>query len=848
MLNKVSEKKIHILRYVLVIGWILMIISLFYDPISAPLTEPNNIYSPLRDQILLRAQDPSTCIRVQEVCLNQQPYPIATRIFWGMVVPSGIAIVFVLGHEFWRRICPLYFLSQIPRALGIKPKLKIDQNKWLTNNHLYLQFFLFYLGITARILFINSARPVFGLFLILTILSAIMMVFLYGGRSWCHYVCPFGMVQMVFTGPRGLLDSEAHTAPPRTVTQSMCRTFDSQTGKEKITCISCKSPCMDIDSEKAYWQHLTKPGRKLVQYGYLGLVIGYFVYYFLYAGNFDYYFSGAWTHEKNQLASLFKPGFYIFGNPIAIPKIIATPLTLAAFALIAFWVCTQIEKAYTAYLRKNNPEINREQIIHRIFSVCTFLAFNIFYIYGGRPEILRLPKVVQFAFNGLVVLVSTFWLYRTWGRSLEQYKKESIADKLRRQLKKLNLNFTRILKNRSLDQLKPDELDILAQVIPQATRQDRLQVYKGVLEESLEAGNLEAANSFNSLAQVRQQLEISEEEHYAMLTEVGIEDPTLLKSNQESAQEERLRIESYREAIAGKVQKLVDSGMPLKDAIASQSKQIQNLKKEYRITKQENLQVLSSMLDTLRPKAEAFLALLQEEAWRYQALSNIDSHSQKPIFVLLRKLLLAKQQLIITPLLTILEMLDNQPDALELAKRIGMVTGDTIAEVLKDQTAGWQDRLSPQILKQLKPVRRWSEAQTSLISDESTQLAMPSVGSQESSVASKESIEGILLDLSHEPNPITQAASLYALTQLNPEKGQQQASQLLTKTMLDDLVKETAANILGKPHQSPSIIEQLLALSQQNNFQSLTSEKLLSLVTQAKKQGEEITQLYPKKI
>ena len=27
----------------------------------------------------------------------------------------------------------------------------------------------------------------------------------YGGRSWCHYVCPFGMVQMVLTGPRGLL-------------------------------------------------------------------------------------------------------------------------------------------------------------------------------------------------------------------------------------------------------------------------------------------------------------------------------------------------------------------------------------------------------------------------------------------------------------------------------------------------------------------------------------------------------------------------------------------------------------------------------------------------------------------
>ena len=836
MLNKVSERKIHIFRYVLVISWILMIISLFYDPISAPLTNPNNIYSPLRDQILLLAQDPSTCIRVQGECLNQQPYPIATRIFWGMTVPTAIAIVLVLGHETWRRICPLYFLSQIPRALGIKPKLKIEHNKFLVNNHLYLQFFLFYLGLNARILFINAARPVFGLFLILTILSAIIMVFLYGGRSWCHYVCPFGMVQMVFTGPRGLLDSEAHTAPPRTVTQSMCRTFDSKTGQEKITCISCKSPCMDIDSEKAYWHHLTKPGRKLVQYGYLGLVIGYFVYYYLYAGNFNYYFSGAWTHEKNQLASLFKPGFYIFEHAIPIPKIIATPLTLAAFVLIACGVCTQIEKAYTTYLRRNNPEINREQAIHRIFSVCTFLAFNIFYIYGGRPEILRLPQVVQLLFNSLVILISTVWLYRTWGRSLEKYKKETIADKLRRQLKKLNLNLTRILNNRSLNQLKPDELDILAQVLPQATRQDRLQVYKGVLEESLAAGNIQAANSLNTLAHLRQPLEISEEEHYAVLAELGLEDPTLFKSNQESAQEERLRIQSYREALAAMVQELVDSGMPLQDAIALKTKQIQNLKQEYRITKQEHLQVLSGMWDILRPKAEALLALLQQEALRYQAIIIISSHSPTPIFVLLRKLLLIKQQLIVTSLLTILEIFHNQPDAIELAKRIGIVTGDAVAELLKDQTAGWQHRLSPQILKELKPVRRWSESQTSLINEEATQIKISSVTSQEVSIASKEAIEEILLDLSQEPNPITQAASLYALTQLNPEKGQQQASQLLTKNMLGDLVKETVAYILDEPHQSPSIIEQLLTLSQQNNFQSLTSEKLLSLVTQANKQ------------
>ena len=56
MLSQVSEKKMHIVRYVLVIGWLLIIVSLFYDPISAQLTDPNNIYSPLRDIYIEKAR------------------------------------------------------------------------------------------------------------------------------------------------------------------------------------------------------------------------------------------------------------------------------------------------------------------------------------------------------------------------------------------------------------------------------------------------------------------------------------------------------------------------------------------------------------------------------------------------------------------------------------------------------------------------------------------------------------------------------------------------------------------------------------------------------------------------
>ncbi len=685
-----------------------------------------------------------------------------------------------------------------------------------------------------RILFVNSARPVFGGFLLFTIAAAIIMNLFYGGRSWCHYVCPFGMVQMVLTGPRGLLGSEAQKEPPKTITQSMCRTFDKKTNSEKITCISCKSPCMDIDSEKAYWEQITKPGRNLVQYGYLGLVCGYFIYYFLYSGNFDYYFSGAWTHEAGQVDKIFNPGFYLGGQAIPIPKFIAAPLTLGAMAGIFYFAINKIEKIYGAYLKKQNAEIDSKIIRHRVFTLVTFLAVNFFYVYGGRPEILRLPFIVQMIFNALVVLVSTLWLVRTWGRTNTQYKKESIADKLRRQLRKLNLDFPQILGGRSLDDLKADELDLLAQVVPQVTKQDRIQVYKGVLEGSIQAGTVEATNSLKSLQSVRQTLEVTEEEHYAVLTELGIDDPTLLKSPQEYTQENRLRIESYNEAIASLLQELLDSGMPFHEAVQAKTKQIASLKNEYNINKQEHIQVLSGLFDSLRPKAEKLLALLQVENSRYQVISNFEPHSNTPVFLLLRKLLLAKQQLIVTPLLAVLELLNEEPDVVQLAQRTGIVASEAITQVFAAEPQ-WQQRLNPKLLQELMPGDLNSTQKTLLKQDgKATKLHSESLSAQ--------AVDNALLELLQEPNPITESASLYALTQLNRQKGLGQAQQISQKPLQNDLLKDTAISLLGQSLK-PSVIEQLLSMSRQPHFQNMTSDQLLSLVTQAQQNHHDITEI-----
>ena len=339
------------------------------------------------------------------------------------------------------------------------------------------------------------------------------------------------MYRLSLPGPRGLLGSDASLLPPGNITQSMCRTID-KSGEETSACVGCKSACFDIDAEKSYWEDLHKPGRRLVQYGYLGLVISYFVYYRLYAGNFDYYFSGAWIHEENQLATIWKPGFYLFEQAINIPKIVAVPLTFFVGVTITYWICCKVEKVYRAYLKRKNPQISSQQVLHKIFTVCTFFAFNCFFIYGGRPEILRLPIIVQLLFNAFIVLVSAVWLVRTWNRSQEKYKKDSLAHSFRRQIEKFPIDVSSFLNQRSLDDLTSDELFLLASVIPQFRKKERLQIYQAIFQDGLVQHNFTSADSFDALKEIRSHLTLNEEEHYLILSELAREQPNLLYDNQ----------------------------------------------------------------------------------------------------------------------------------------------------------------------------------------------------------------------------------------------------------------------------------------------------------------------------
>jgi hypothetical protein len=532
MFSRIPEKRMHYVRWILSIGWAVLIGSLFYDPISAQLTEQHNLWSPFHIQ--------GSCINFQGTCLKQVPYAMGARIFWGMVIPSAIILLLFFGHEAWRRICPLSFIAQIPRALGLQHKrlttkktgervpepVKVSKDSWLGRNYLYLQFFLLFLGLNIRLLFVNSDCLALGVYLVSTILLAMAVNYWYGGKSWCHYICPMAPVQMIYTGPRGLLGSKAHQEK-KNITQSMCRIVDDK-GKEKSACVGCKSTCLDIDMEKSYWEGLHQPERKPLYYGYIGLVIGFYLYFFLYSGNLNYFSTASWS-EVDQFSTLFKPGFYIANHAIPIPKLLAVPLTLSSFTGLSYAIGLQIEKAHERIKKSlSTKQVKHEtlssfarikhkaltiftlssfaQIQHKVFTIFTFLSFNALFFLGIYPSLSWLSLPIQQALTWLIVIASAAWFYRTLNRTADKYARESRANSLRRSLDQLAIDFPKVLEGRSLEELEADEVYILGKILPNLIRE------KELLEESLAQKDADFSAQIETLENIIQVIELSKTE------------------------------------------------------------------------------------------------------------------------------------------------------------------------------------------------------------------------------------------------------------------------------------------------------------------------------------------------
>jgi CRP-like cAMP-binding protein len=810
----------HVVRWILTSAWLLIIGSLFYDPWTSVLTQPNHPWSPFRLT--------DSCISVQGRCLVEQPYPLATTLFWGAIVPASIFILLVFGHEAWRRICPLSFLSQIPRALGKQrqfkrenpttgkvryelPKVKPDS--WLGKNYRYVQFGWLFVGLCGRILFFNADRLVLALWLLFTIAAAITVGYLYGGKSWCQYFCPMAPVQEIYSEPGGLLGSKAHISDT-SITQSMCRTVLPD-GKEQSACVACQNPCIDIDSERSYWDGLNKPEVSWLRYGYVGLVIGYFGYYYLYAGSWDYYMSGAWARQSDQLSSLLSPGFYLFGQAINIPKLVAVPLTLGASTAIGYRVGRSIEQWVKAYSRKHALKLTPEVIRHRIFTLCTFFIFNFFFIFGGRPLVQLMPIWVQYTYELALVLLSTLWVYKTWKLSPDLYSRENLASRFRKQLEKLQLNISQFVDGRSLNDLNTHEVYILAKVLPGFTKEKRHAAYKGVVREALEEGYANYSSSLEVLQQLRQELGITDDEHREVLEELGIEDPELLNPDRQRSLENQIRLTGYRKSLERLMRLQQRQGITnVNPDLDPNSAEINALRREYSINPQEEAWIMGGIspdAGNLR-RSEFLLAQLPDLITCYRGLNQPILHEHQSILLVLKSSIHHKKQLIIRTILETLVSLKNDRSALSLAQQLGDLAPVVLLELLESEN--WQARFHPEILERLKPLAGLTNTCQIDYSIEETLTSLAP-----------------LLD---DGNPLIQTACLYIIAQLDLDRSQAIARNYASIHNSSLLLQETVKVILSAVTDCPQLpnfplLEKVVHLFNSDFFHRMNSETLITL-------------------
>ncbi|MBJ7899162.1 MAG: cyclic nucleotide-binding domain-containing protein [Cyanobacteria bacterium RI_101] len=812
MLSRVPEPILHRVRWILTSLWLLLIASLFYDPFSPWLTAPEQTWSPFRIR-------PDECIAVQNRCLELDAYPLGAPVFWGLIVPSAIFILLVFGHEFWRRICPLSFLSQIPRALGRQRKiprpdaksgkvryeiLRIKAQSWLGRHYLYLQFGLLFLGLCCRILFINGDRLALALWLLATIFGAVAVGYLYGGKSWCNYFCPMAPVQKIYAEPGGLLTSRAHMSE-NPITQSMCRTVEG--GKEKSACVACQTPCIDIDAEGSYWEGVEKPQTRFVYYCYFGLVVGYFFYYYLYAGNWNYYFSGAWAMEGNSLKTLLAPGWYLYGQAIPVPKLVAVPLTLALFTLWGYGLGVAAERLYRAYLSWKKQKARLSLIRHHLFSVGTFLIFNFFFQFGGRPFIRLLPEFFQESLDVLLVLLSSLWLAQALKREPELYAREGLAGRFRKQLIKMKFPIERYFAGRAIDELNPHEIYVVAKVLPGFTQEKRQEAYKGVLREALAEGYVNSASSLEVLQQMREELDIDEGEHKRLLGELGVEDPALLDPARQNALENLVRISGYRHSL----ERLMTAQKSAAHSLEGEVWETETAPTDPQILKEEGF---------------TYLYDLEKLIFTYHSLNQPLLRDERAVINLLLGELRQKKERLVKAILFRLEKLAPE-DALPLATALGRLSPTVLPEILERSPANWPSRLDPTLLAALQTP--YEETACS--------LELPLTDALEA-----------FNSLLAEPNPLIQSLCLFLLAQFDPERRPQwqETADLDSHPLLAEVKRR-----LNQPSAPLTLdhlptLEKIVCLYNSDFFQSLDGDTLLALAQRAEvktfDQDEHITE------
>jgi CRP-like cAMP-binding protein len=818
MFSRIPERTMRWVRGGILVAWFVLIASLFWDPLTPHLTMPDNLASPFR----LHPELPP--VMVQGHPLPVAPYPMGNRIFWTMVLPLVPIFLMVFGHEAWRRVCPLSHFSQIPHMLGWQHKIKTLNRRsgrvdrvlallpqgWLRRNSYYLQLGFLTAGVCARLLFDNADRmALVGVFAFM-LGFALIIGLLYGGKTWCNYFCPIAVVQDIYTGPGGLLESKAHLAGTP-VSQSMCRAPGPR-GDQSI-CVGCTTNCPDIDTENSYWRNLESDPKRFMYYGFFGLVWAFYSYYLVYSGSWAYYFTGAWTHEAGQMGKLLGPGFYIGGQAIPIPKIIAAPLYLTVCVLAAYWLWRLIEYTYARIAAARGRPLSKARLRHQMLSVCAFLTFNLFYIFAGRPNILLMPtwaaRLIDFTF----AFVSAVWLVRALRRDADLYTHERVARSLRDQLARMGFRSEEVLEGRALDQLSADEVYVLAKTLPNFSVAQKREAYRAILGEALESGHTKTAESLKLLSDVREQLGLTDADHHAITDALGLQDPGLLDPEIQGSMEVQVRRENYRKFLADLVERECPAGVKPAEFLVSPeaASAITPVRAFFGISEEDHARIIAEIGDDegrLISSARSLLERLREiEVARLSLVFD-----SRPEALLIRQALLLKQKALIPELVSIISSIGEVPMARSFAQSLYVLAGKDIGAITVEAVEAAPAAIRDALLQMTSDPVLWSYLDV---------------------IEAAKSPDEVFAELINDRDPVVAALAIAGLSVTQPANAERAATELRATLGTPSALVEEALIAVTRGVRSDTIVvmADLLAVEM---FSALDIDQLAVIAQQSR--------------
>lgn len=666
-------------RWILWLAWALLIVSLLWPALSLP------------------AQWAPKCLPGAVSCvLHRQP---GNLLFWGVVVPMALLILVVGSHELWRRICPLAFVSQLAAALGLQRKVKnkrgqwepvkVNADSWLGRHHFQLQWSLLIAGLCLRLLLVNANPLGLAVLLICTMVAAALIGWAYAGKAWCQYVCPMAPVETIVTGQRGALGGAAHVGNTSKITQSMCRTI-SESGKEQSACVACQSPCIDIDSERHYWQGLKgKRGLAWAWYSYPGLVLMFFELMIAIedhlvppGAGISPLKGGRWAFDASLGSRAWDPLYAWLG----LPRLVAIPVLLAAAGAVSVLLFQGIERGLRQRYERLGLAEAHELAVHRTRLLSSFLAVNLFFKFVDPTQGAFGPHSVEWV-HSLVLTVSALVLVRSWNRDQGTYRRESLADRLRRQLQGLpQLDIA--LDGRKLEDLPPQEVFTLAKALPAALQGRARDIYQGVIRDLLRTGSLDRASALVDLEELRQSLQLTDDDHHAVIRLVAEEEPALLKLDQRALQIQQLRQEAFAEVVGDWLETAGIQVLRLQELAAAQRKQLDALANQSGL-EPDDVDAVLARFQPAGDLAAAKVQRLQDVFAREQAVYQVlDVQSERR--PLLGPLAVVMQQ----RLHAIAELLPGESVEALLRRATGHQVGlpDALAALWNDpdpDTAGW---------------------------------------------------------------------------------------------------------------------------------------------------------------